>query len=67
MAKNPSYAPLPEGPVLCDTCSRAGAKVEMEAHKTLPAEARKWAEEQGAELQSYRCPECESVQVFRID
>nr|WP_199047095.1 hypothetical protein [Dyella sp. ASV24] len=67
MANNQPYPQIPDGPVLCDTCSRAGSKVEMEPHKTLPAEARKWAQEQEAELQSYRCPECESVQVFRVD
>jgi len=67
MDKNPEYQPFPEGPVLCDTCQRAGERVEMEAHKTLPAEARKWAEERNTELRSYRCPECESVQVFRVD
>jgi hypothetical protein len=66
MTIHQAYLPLPAGPVLCDTCSRAGSKVEMEPHKTLPAEARKWAEQQHAELRSYRCPECESVQVFRV-
>lgn len=66
MAKNEPYRSLPEQPVLCDTCSRAGSRVEMEPHKTLPAEARKWAQEQDTELRSYRCPVCESVEVFRV-
>jgi Zn finger protein HypA/HybF involved in hydrogenase expression len=67
MAKNEPYRSLPEGPVLCDDCSRAGSEVEMEPHDALPHEARKWSEEQEVELQSYRCPDCESIQVFRVN
>ncbi|WP_243039737.1 hypothetical protein [Dyella sedimenti] len=61
------YRPLPDGPVLCEACSRAGQPVEMEPQDSLPQSAREWADEEDAELQSYRCPACESVQVFRVD
>ncbi|MET3651346.1 hypothetical protein [Dyella japonica] len=67
MANSPTYRPLPDGPVLCDACSRTGASIEMEPDDSLPREALKWSEEQDVGLQSYRCPECESVQVFRVD
>ncbi|QNK02078.1 hypothetical protein [Dyella telluris] len=66
MTSNETYPALPEGPVFCEDCSRPGAKVEMEPHRTLPREARQWAEEQGVELRSYRCPDCEAIQVFRV-
>lgn len=66
MAQHEPYPSLPDGPVFCDTCLRAGSKVEMKPHAALPREARQWAEAQNTELLSYRCPECESVQVFRI-
>lgn len=39
----------------------------MERYDPLPAEAQRWSQEQRTELQSYRCPECEGVQVFRVD
>jgi hypothetical protein len=61
------YRPLPEGPVLCKACAKAGQQVEMEPHDKLPADARQWAKDEDTELQSYRCPECESVDVFRVD
>lgn len=67
MTKNETYRLLPEGPVLCDACSRTGTSIEMEPEDNLPSEALKWSEEQDTELQSYRCPECESVKVFRVD
>ncbi|RDI97947.1 hypothetical protein DVT68_12695 [Dyella solisilvae] len=61
------YRPLPDGPVLCDACAKTGQDVEMEPHHTLPPEAHEHAQREKAELQSYRCPECESIDVFRID
>ncbi|WP_114238174.1 hypothetical protein [Dyella sp. C9] len=61
------YRPLPDGPVLCDACAKGGQQVEMEPHEKLPPEARKWAEREDTELQSYRCPECETIDVFRVD
>jgi len=67
MAKTDTYRLLPDGPVLCDACARTGANIEMEPGEDLPSEALKWSEEQDTELQSYRCPQCESVQVFRVD
>ncbi|AIF48735.1 hypothetical protein [Dyella japonica] len=66
MTQNTPYRPLPAGPVLCDDCSRAGAEVEMERQDALPPEARRWSREHDTALQSYRCPDCESIQVFRI-
>ena len=66
MAKNETYRQLPEGPVLCDACARSGSRIEMEREDSLPPEALKWSVEKDTGLQSYRCPECESVQVFRI-
>lgn len=67
MAKNETYRPLPDGPVLCHTCESTGESVEMEREASLPRDALKWSEEQNVELQSFRCPACESVQVFRVD
>ncbi|WP_109126624.1 hypothetical protein [Dyella sp. C11] len=67
MAKTETYRLLPDGPVLCDACTRTGSSIEMERDDSLPAEALKWSEEKNTELQSYRCPECESVSVFRVD
>jgi len=67
MANSQTYRPLPDGPVLCDACLRTGSSIETEPHDSLPEEAVAWSEKQDAELQSYRCPECESVQVFRVD
>jgi hypothetical protein len=67
MAKTDTYRLLPEGPVLCDECVRTGSSIEMERDNALPAEALKWSEDNDTELQSYRCPSCEGVQVFRVD
>lgn len=67
MAQSSTYRLLPEGPVLCDTCSRSGASIEMAQDPTLPPEAQRWADDQDTELQSYRCPECERVEVFRVE
>lgn len=61
------YAPLPDGPVLCDACSKAGKQIEMQPQETLPPDALEWAKSKDTELQSYRCPACESVNVFRVD
>ncbi|RAO77578.1 hypothetical protein [Dyella jiangningensis] len=61
------YAPLPDGPVLCDSCSKAGKQVEMQPQDMLPPDALEWAKREDAELQSYRCPACETVNVFRVD
>ena len=66
MTKSPTYRPLPDGPVLCEACSDTGSSIEMEREDALPAEALRWSKENDAELQRYRCPECESVQVFRV-
>jgi hypothetical protein len=65
MAKD--YRTLPDDQVLCDACAKAGYKVEMHPHHELPAEATKWAERENTELQSYRCPDCENIEVFRVD
>ncbi len=59
------YRPLPSGPVLCKACSQAGKKVHMHPHDDLPPEVRQAHED--VDLQSYRCPECEAVEVFRVD
>lgn len=67
VSKTQTYRLLPDGPVLCDACQRTGASIEMAQDDSLPAEALKWKEEKHSELQSYRCPECETVQVFRVD
>ncbi|WP_201315069.1 hypothetical protein [Dyella sp. EPa41] len=61
------YAPLPDGPILCDACSRRGKQIEMQPQETLPPDALEWARKENTELQSYRCPECESVNTFRVD
>jgi hypothetical protein len=61
------YRPLPDGPVLCEACIKAGQEVEMQPHPELPPEAAKHAEHENTELQSYRCPECETLEIFRVD
>ncbi|WP_266182960.1 hypothetical protein [Dyella humicola] len=61
------YRSLPDGPVLCEACTQAGQKVEMLPHPVLPPEAEKHAESENTELQSYRCPECETLEIFRVD
>lgn len=61
------YRSLPDGPVICDSCARTGHNVEMQPHDKLPMEAVEWAKEEDTELQSYRCPSCESIEVFRVD
>lgn len=60
-----AFPPLPEGAVFCATCASAGEKVSMEPEDALTLELRRKHDDEG--LQSYRCPECESVQVFRVD
>lgn len=65
MAKD--YRSLPDGPVLCPTCANAGEKIEMQRQPDLPPDAQQWSDEHDVELQSYRCPDCEAVDVFRVD
>lgn len=62
-----SYVPRPEGPVYCDACAKKGDRVEMESHDQLPSQALEWSRREHTELESFRCPACESVQVFRVD
>ena len=56
------FRALPDGPVLCDACARTGSNVEMHPHDELPVEATERAKGENTELQSYRCPECESIE-----
>lgn len=65
MAKE--YRPLPDGPVVCEVCARTGHNIQMQPHEQLPPEAMQWAEDEDTELQSYRCPSCEGIEVFRVD
>jgi hypothetical protein len=59
--------PLPKGPVLCDTCKQAGKQVEMERYDPeAPANRARTEEADDTELQTYRCPVCEDVSVFRV-
>ena len=61
------YRSLPDGPVLCKACIEGGEEVEMHPHLALPPEAAEHAERENTELQSYRCPECEFLEIFRVD
>jgi len=52
-----TYPPLPDGPVICSDCAQEGKRVEM---------VRDESATEAAHLQSYRCPSCESVEVFHF-
>jgi len=64
---NEHPTPLPKGPVLCETCKQAGQKVEMERYDPdAPANRERQNAAGDTELQTYRCPACEDVSVFRV-
>lgn len=61
-----TYRPLPEGPVICEACARSGRHVEMHRDKLEDSYLETPLLLEGSELQSYRCPDCENVTVFRV-
>jgi len=64
---NEHPTPLPKGPVLCETCKQAGQKVEMERYDAdAPVNRERQNAAGDTELQTYRCPACEDVSVFRV-
>ena len=64
MEKN--YQTLPDGPVICETCALSGRNVEMQRHPKSASYDDKLPVSDDAGLQSYRCPDCENVSVFRV-
>lgn len=64
---NEHPTPLPKGPVLCETCKQAGQAVEMERYDPDASANRERKDAaHDTELQTYRCPVCEDVSVFRV-
>jgi hypothetical protein len=57
-----TYPSLPDGPVLCSDCAKAGKQVEMVAQGSFDGDSSYGS----GNLRSYRCPSCESVEVFHI-
>jgi hypothetical protein len=57
---------LPDGPVVCEVCSLAGRHTEMQRHAPAITDDETAASDE-SELQTYRCPDCESVAFFRVD
>ena len=57
----------PHGPVQCEPCARKGKHIEMVAQDALDASFLVPEDMQPESLRSYRCPACESVQVFHVD
>ncbi|HUB88233.1 MAG TPA: hypothetical protein VMA74_00745 [Dyella sp.] len=64
MAK--TYPTLPAGPVICPNCTESGNPIEMERDNLDVDYLAEQAPERGTEFQSYRCPDCEYVAVFRV-
>ena len=64
MAK--TYPTLPAGPVTCPNCAESGNHIEMERDNLDVDYLAEESSERGTEFQSYRCPDCEHVVVFRV-
>lgn len=61
-----TYPSLPEGPVVCQTCAKSGHHIEMKRDNLDNSYLEDLPLEPYAELQSYRCPDCETITVFRV-
>jgi DNA-directed RNA polymerase subunit RPC12/RpoP len=59
------YEVRPDGPVICKECSSKGHPVEMKPY-AISAPDADVSERPDTELESYRCPNCESVAYFRV-
>ncbi len=57
----------PQSPVHCESCACKGKRIEMVAQDALDASFLMPEDMQPESLRSYRCPACESVQVFQVD
>lgn len=64
MAK--TYPPLPAGSVTCPNCARSGHHVEMERDNLDVSYLKDQPLHQDTGFRSYRCPDCEYVEVFQI-
>lgn len=64
MAK--TYPSLPKEPIACPNCARSGHHREMERDNLEVGYLDEPAPEHGTDLQTYRCPDCEYVAVFRV-
>jgi hypothetical protein len=60
------YPLLPDGPVVCEVCAQTGRHAEMEQYAPKISD-EDLAESDDTELQTYRCPDCESLTFFRVD
>ena len=63
-----NYPQLPKGPVICERCANEGKghKIVMQKFSSNSPEATSTTSEEFSQLQSYRCPSCEHVAVFRV-
>jgi len=61
------YPTLPSGPVICKTCANSGHKVEMQRHPQSTVREDRPSHAEDADLQTFRCPDCENISVFRVD
>jgi hypothetical protein len=59
------YELRPDGPVICKECATKGVSVEMEPY-AINAPDGDVSKRPDTWLESYRCPNCESVSYFRI-
>jgi len=58
----------PRGKILCPTCAKQGKVTEMIAQDTIDRSfLDPKPDDTPANLRSYRCPDCETVQVFEVD
>lgn len=62
---NAKYEVRPDGPVVCKECASNGHTIEMEPYaENVPDYDPLKRSYDG--LESYRCPNCESIRYFRI-
>lgn len=60
------YPPLPDGPVNCKACADSGRNIEMRRDTENDSYEATLPTTEDTDLQTFRCPECESVSVFRV-
>ena len=61
-----TYPSLPEGPVICPRCAESSSHAEMKRDNLDVSYLEEQPSEQGGDLQSYRCPDCEYIAAFRV-
>jgi hypothetical protein len=63
-----SYPQLPDGPVICERCANEGQgrKIVMQRFSPNTPETASTMPTESSQFQSYRCPSCEHVAIFRV-